>query len=314
MDNYLVVGGGGFIGSNIAEALVARGETVRVLDNFSTGNRENLQGILEKIDLMEGDITDLDCCRKAVGDIDFVVHHAAMASVPLSVESPEVSNEVNVNGTLNLLIASRENRIKRFVYAGSSSAYGNQPGAFKNEDMRPDPISPYGVSKLAGEYYLRAFSECYGLETVVLRYFNVFGPRQDPNSAYSAVIPLFIKAMLAGQPPVVHGDGLQSRDFTYIENNVRANILAATSEFEAKGQVYNIACGRSYNLLDLIRTLNAILGTDIEPRHTEARPGDVRDSKADISKAKADLGYEEVVSFEEGLSRTVDWYRSRLGN
>jgi len=231
-------------------------------------------------------------------------------SVPRSIQDPPLINEVNVNGTLNLLIAARDARVKRFVFASSSSVYGDQPAEFKTEDLPLHPSSPYAASKAAGEHYVRAFSACFGLETVSLRYFNVFGPRQDPNSPYSAVIPLFIRAMLEGRSPTVHGDGLQARDFTYVTNNVRANILAATGSFEARGQAYNIACGTSFSLLDLIHGINTILGTNIRPVHTEARVGDIRFSKADIARAHEDFEYRVEMSFREGLRKTIEWYQA----
>lgn len=311
MANYLITGGAGFIGSNIAEFLVLQGESVRVLDNFETGFRNNIDFLRGRVDLVEGDVRRPDNCARAVEGVDYVLHQAAIPSVPRSVADPMQSHEVNVTGTLNLLVAARDAGVKRFVYAGSSSAYGNQPGEFKHEDMRPAPLSPYGVSKLASEHYLQAFSACYGLETVSLRYFNVFGPRQDPNSPYSAVIPLFIMAILGGRRPVIYGDGGQSRDFTYVENNVRANILAATAAIPAQGQVYNVACGRAYTLLELLDGINAALGTRVEPEFAPARVGDIRDSKADIARAQADLGYRVTVPLEDGLKRTVDWYRKR---
>jgi len=309
MAHYLVTGGGGFIGSNIVEHLLAMGESVRVLDNFFTGRRENLEPFRGAIDLIEGDIRSPEDCARAVADVDYVLHQAAVPSVPRSVQDPVLSNDVNVNGTLCLLIAARDARVKRVVFASSSSVYGDQEADWKSEDLLLSPLSPYAANKAAGEYYLRAFSTCYGLETVSLRYFNVFGPRQDPNSPYSAVIPLFIRAMLEGQKPTVHGDGLQSRDFTYVENVARANVLAATAAFPAAGQAYNVACGASFTLLDLIAGINEALGTDIVAEHTAARAGDVRFSKADISRAQRDLGYQVWLPFGEGLRRTIAWYQ-----
>ncbi|HOZ49780.1 MAG TPA: SDR family oxidoreductase [Candidatus Hydrogenedentes bacterium] len=310
MSDYLVTGGAGFIGSNIVRFLVEQDASVRVIDNFETGHRENLESILDRIELVEGDLRDPRDCARAVEGVRYVLHQAAVPSVPRSVADPIESHEANVTATLNLLIAARDARVKRVVYAGSSSAYGDQPGDAKHETMRPDPLSPYGASKLASEYYLRVFSACYGLETITLRYFNVFGPRQDPNSPYSAVIPLFINAVLEGRRPTIFGDGGQSRDFTYVENNVRANILAATADLDADGQIYNIACGESYTLLDLLAGINEALGTRVEPEFAPPRVGDIRDSRADISRAKMDLGYRVFVPLAEGLRRTIEWYKA----
>ncbi|MBL7199912.1 MAG: SDR family oxidoreductase [Anaerolineae bacterium] len=310
MTTYLVTGGAGFIGSNIVAVLVGGGEHVRVLDNYSTGQQENLAPVLERIELVEGDLRDLETCRRAVEGVEYVLHQGAVPSVQRSVDDPLASNEANVDGTLNLLVAARDAGVRRVVYASSSSVYGDSPALPKREDMPTAPKSPYATSKLAAEHYCRAFTEVYGLETVSLRYFNVFGPRQDPASEYSAVIPLFIGAMLAGRRPTVYGDGLQSRDFTYVDNNVQANLLAATAPGVA-GQTFNIACGERYSLLDLIAALNRILGTGIEPLFGPPRPGDVKHSLADITRAQEELGYAVTVSFEEGLERTVAWYRDR---
>ena len=308
MATYLVTGGAGFIGSNIVRELVARGEGVRVLDNFSTGRRENLAEVLNDIELIEGDVRDPSTCQRAVAGVEYVLHQGAIPSVQRSVDDPFTSNETNVNGTLNLLIAARDAGVRRVVYASSSSVYGDSLTLPKHEDMTPRPRSPYAVSKLAAEYYCQVFTEVYGLETVSLRYFNVFGPRQDPTSQYSAVIPLFVQAMLAGEPPVVYGDGLQSRDFTCVSNNVEANLLAATVPGVA-GRVFNIACGKRYTLLDLIAMLNDILGTRIEPVFAPPRPGDVKHSLADIRLAQEQMSYAVDVDFETGLERTVTWYR-----
>jgi len=312
MADYLVTGGAGFIGSNIAEYLLGKGESVRILDNFSTGCRRNIEFMLRKVDLIEGDLRSPGDCARAVEGIDYVLHQAAIPSVPRSVGNPMETHESNVTGTLNLLIAARDAKIKRFVYAASSSAYGDQEGEFKTEDMAPKPLSPYGVAKLACEYYVKAFSVCYGMETVSLRYFNVFGPRQDPASQYSGVISRFITMLIEGETPVIDGDGLQSRDFTYVENNVRANVQAATGDFEAKGQVYNIACGEAYTVLDLFHGICKALGHRAKPRFGPPRVGDIRHSKADISRARADLGYEVAVPFQEGLERTIEWYRKKM--
>ncbi|MCX7048789.1 MAG: SDR family oxidoreductase [Candidatus Sumerlaeota bacterium] len=311
MANYLVTGGAGFIGSNIAEYLCAQGESVRVLDNYSTGFPNNLAHIRNKIDLLEGDLRNPDDCRRAAKDMDYILHQAAIPSVPRSVANPLLTHESNVTGTLNLLIAAREACIKRFVYAASSSAYGDQQAEFKVETLLPEPRSPYAVSKFACEGYCKAFSVCYEMETVSLRYFNVFGPRQDPASQYSGVIAKFCTQMLAGEAPKIEGDGGQSRDFTYVENNVLANLLAARAPFNANGEVINIACGASSTVLQLFETLQKILGCNLTPQFAPPRAGDVRHSKADISKARALLGYEPTISFEEGLRRTIEWYRDQ---
>jgi len=304
---YLVTGGAGFIGSHMVSALLEDGHRVRVVDNFSTGKRENLAQVADRIDLRAISITDRTALDEALDGVDYVFHLAALASVPRSVADPLASNEHNITGTLNLLMAAREAGVKRVVYAGSSSAYGNIESEYKSEDMLPQPLSPYAVTKLAAEHYCQVFTQVYGLETVTVRYFNVFGPRQDPLSTYAAVIPKFITAMLDGHPPVVEGDGHQSRDFTYIANVVHGNLLACHTPGVA-GETFNIAVGGSISLLDMIDTLNAILGTHIEPVFTDPRPGDVRHSRASIDKARARLGFEPSVSFEDGLTRTVAWY------
>ena len=304
---YLVTGGAGFIGSHMVGALLDGGHRVRVVDNFSTGKRENLAQVADRIDLRAISVTDRAALDEALDGVDYVFHLAALASVPRSVADPLASNEHNITGTLNLLMAAREAGVKRVVYAGSSSAYGNIESDYKSEDMLPQPLSPYAVAKLAAEHYCQVFTEVYGLETVTVRYFNVFGPRQDPLSTYAAVIPKFITAMLDGHPPVVEGDGRQSRDFTYIANVVHGNLLSCHTPGVA-GETFNIAIGGSITLLDMIDTLNAILGTHIEPVFTDPRPGDVRHSRASIDKARARLGFEPKVSFEDGLARTVAWY------
>jgi nucleoside-diphosphate-sugar epimerase len=311
MATYLVTGGAGFIGSNIVHQLVARGKAVRVLDNFSTGQRENLAGVADRIELIEGDLRDPDSCRGAVDGVDYVLHQGAIPSVQRSVDDPFTTNDANITGTLNLLIAARDAGVRRVVYASSSSVYGDSPTLPKHETMTPRPKSPYAVYKLTAEYYCQAFTEVYGLETVSLRYFNVFGPRQDPTSHYAAVIPIFITALLQGQPVTVHGDGLQSRDFTYVSNNVEANLLAATAP-DVSGGVFNIACGKRYTLLELLDVLANIIEVKVEKVHTEPRSGDVRHSLASISQAEAQLGYQMSLDFEEGLRRTVAWYRHRL--
>jgi nucleoside-diphosphate-sugar epimerase len=309
MARYLVTGGCGFIGSNIAEYLVRAGEQVRILDDLSTGRRENISPFEGKVELVQASLLDAPALRRAVEGVDFVLHQAALPSVQRSVEDPELSNRVNVDGTVSLLHACVDARVKRVVFAASSSAYGDQPALVKTEKLLPAPKSPYAVSKLAGEHYLAAFHDCYGLETVALRYFNVFGPRQDPASHYSAVIPLFITRILGGQRPVIYGDGMQTRDFTFVENNVRANILAATAP-GAGGRMMNIACGKSYSLLDLLAAINSILGTSVEAEFAPPRSGDVKHSLADISRAAEAIGYRVEVDFHEGLRRTVEWYRA----
>jgi UDP-glucose 4-epimerase len=312
MRKFLVTGGAGFIGSHIAEALVERGETVRVLDNLSTGNVENLAAFREQLDFVKGDLLDAELLREMVEGVDCIFHEAALASVPRSVEAPLDTNAACVTGTVALLDAARKAGVRRVVYAASSSAYGDQPTSSKRETDLPAPISPYGAAKLAAEYYCQAFWATYGLETVAIRYFNVFGPRQDPGSPYSAVIPLFITAMLQGRRPVVYGDGRQSRDFTYVANVVQANLLAADAAGVA-GQTLNAANGRSTDLRTLIGALNELLGTDVQPIHEPPRPGDVRESLADITRARKLLGYEPQIGFEEGLRRSIDYYRSLVG-
>jgi len=304
---YLVTGGAGFIGSNIVEELLKRGEKVRVLDNFSTGKRENILPFLDRIELIEGDIRSYHIVREAVDGVDFVLHQAALPSVPRSIKDPITTNEVNVGGTLNILNAALDAGVKRVVYASSSSIYGNSEVLPKREDMTPNPMSPYAVSKLAGEKYCQVFSQIYRLETVCLRYFNVFGPRQDPNSQYSAVIPKFIAAMKKGERPTIYGDGKQSRDFTYVANVVEANLLACQVN-SALGEVFNIACGKRYSLLGLVSKLNEIFGNNIEPIFTEPRKGDVRHSLASIVKAKKLIGYNPSVGFEQGLRKVVVYY------
>ena len=309
MTSYLVTGGAGFIGSHIATALVDRGDRVRVLDNLSTGSRQNLAHLGDRVELIEGDLLDRKAVEGAVAGIDVVYHQAALASVPRSVAKPLDTNAACVTGTLNVLDAARLADVRRVIYAGSSSAYGNQPVKSKRESDLPCPLSPYAAAKLAGEYYCQAFTETYGMETVVIRYFNVFGPRQDPASEYSAVIPKFVTAMLAGKQPTIYGDGRQSRDFTFIDNVVQGN-LAAEAAPQAVGRVFNVACGQQFSLLEVIASINHVLGTNIEPQFDEPRAGDVRESLADISAARELLGYAPSVDFEEGLRRSIDYYRS----
>lgn len=309
MATYLVTGGAGFIGSHLVDALLARGETVRVVDNFATGNRQYIESVRDRITFYEVDIADLEALREPMAGVDYVLHQAAIPSVPRSVDDPVLTHEACATGTLNVLIAARDARVKRVVYAASSSAYGDIEGTYKSEDMPPRPLSPYAVAKLVGEQYCQVFYTVYGLETVALRYFNVFGPRQDPNSPYSAVIPLFMKAMLAGKQPTVFGDGTQSRDFTYIENVVQGNLLACQADKRVAGKVINLACGESINLLDLIAAINDLLGTHITPIFDAPRPGDVKHSCADIRLARDLLGFAPVVSFEEGLRHTLAWLK-----
>jgi UDP-glucose 4-epimerase len=301
----LVTGGAGFIGSHLVEALVARGDEVRVLDNFCNGHRENLADVADRIELIQGDITDLETVQKATRGVEVVFHQAALVSVPRSVADPLATHHACATGTLHVLMAAREAGVRRVVYAASSSAYGNNPRLPKSESDPTAPLSPYAVAKLTGEQYCAAFHEVYRLETVRLRYFNVFGPRQRPGSPYSAVIPLFIEAMQAGRSPTIHGDGRQSRDFTYVDNVVQANLRAAEAP-GVGGRVYNTACGQSASLLDLVAAINELLGTRIAPVHDAARVGDVRNSLADISRPRADLGYTPTVDWREGLKRCIE--------
>ncbi len=308
---YLITGGAGFIGSNIAEDLLKKGHQVRILDNFSTGARENLAEFADKIEVVEGDLRNYHNVRESVDGMDFVLHQAALPSVPRSISDPISSNEVNVAGTLNVLHAARDARVQRVVFASSSSVYGDSPSLPKHEEMTPNPLSPYAVSKLAGEKYCQVFAGIYGLHTVALRYFNVFGPRQNPNSQYSAVIPKFVTAILQDKSPVIYGDGEQSRDFTYIQNTIEVNIRATEVDCPA-GVVMNSAVHERTTLNELVAAINRILGKDIKPIYTEPRPGDIKHSFADISRLKSTLHYEPSVLFEEGLKRTIDWYQQRL--
>lgn len=312
MSLYLVTGGAGFIGSHIVDALLARGESVRVLDNLATGKRENLAHCLDRIEFIEGDIRDPDVCRRACDTADFVLHQAALGSVPRSMEDPLTSHEVNVTGTLKMLIAARDAGVKRFVYAASSSTYGDHSALPKVEDRIGNPLSPYAVTKYANELYAQVFGRCYRLETIGLRYFNVFGPRQDPSSQYAAVIPLFVSALLRGEAPTINGDGEQTRDFTYVENAVQANLLACTAPAEAVGEVFNIACGERTSLNRLYRRLQELMDSDVEPVYGPPRAGDVRDSLADICKAERYLGYRGEIKFDQGLEGSIRWYRENL--
>lgn len=306
----LVTGGAGFIGSHLVDALLARGDSVRVLDNFSTGSPANLARVRQRIELLTGDLTDLATVERAVQGVELVFHQGALASVPRSVADPLATHWACVNGTLHVLLAARKYGVRRVVYAASSSAYGNSERLPKREGDPTAPLSPYAVAKLAGEQYCAAFSHVYGLETVRLRYFNVFGPRQSPTSQYAAVIPLFIQAMLDGRSPVIHGDGTQSRDFTYVDEVIQANLLAAAAP-NVSGKLYNIACGRRTSLLELVAKLNAILGTRIAPVHDAPRPGDVQHSQADIARAEAELGYRPQTDVETGLRSCVEHFQQQ---
>lgn len=307
MAHYLVTGGAGFIGSNIIEELLRRKQQVVVLDNFSTGKKENIAPFRAKVKIIAGDVRDFKTVRRAVKGVDYVLHQAALSSVERSVADPATSNEVNVNGTINVLIAARDHKVKRVVYAASSSAYGDTPALPKIETMPSHPLSPYATGKLAAEYYCLNFYKIYGLETVCLRYFNVFGPKQDPTSFYSAVIPKFIAAYLRGDAPTINGDGKQSRDFTYIDNVVSSNLLACRAP-SAAGEVMNIACGKRYTVNELAQKIAKIMQVDDNLKYGPARPGDVRHSLADIRKAGKLLSYAVKVDFDEGLRRTVHWF------
>jgi nucleoside-diphosphate-sugar epimerase len=304
-DKYLVTGGAGFIGSNLVDELLRRGHEVRVIDNFSTGRRSNLDHLRGEIEVIEGDIRSYERVHNAVKGVDYVLHEAALPSVPRSVQDPLTTSDVNVTGTLNVLLTARDEGVERVIFASSSSVYGANPALPKVEGLEPMPVSPYGVAKLAGEQYCMAFFYVYGLETVALRYFNVFGPRQDPASEYSAVIPKFMRIVCAGQAPTVFGDGLQTRDFTHVSNVVQATCDAATREGVA-GEIMNVAYGRSHTLLDLVKIMAAALGRDVAPVFAAARPGDVRDSYADVAKARELLGYDPRVSLEDGIHSIAD--------
>jgi nucleoside-diphosphate-sugar epimerase len=312
---YLVTGGAGFIGSNLTEALLSAGHRVRVLDNFLTGKRANIAGLAGRLgdsfELMEGDLRNLAATRKATDGVEYILHQGALPSVPRSVADPVLSNEINVGGTVNLLLAARDAGVRRVVFAASSSAYGDTPELPKRESMTPNPKSPYAAQKLAGEHYMRIFCEVYGLETVSLRYFNVFGPRQDPASMYAAVIPRFITSVLSNKAPTIFGDGLQTRDFTYIDNVVEANLLACEAPTAACGKMVNIACGERVSLLDILELVYGLAARRVTPEFEPSRPGDVRDSLADISLARDLLGYSPKIAFPVGLSRTFDYFRAQ---
>jgi nucleoside-diphosphate-sugar epimerase len=308
---YVVTGGGGFIGSHIAEELLRRNQTVKVLDNFSTGKRENVKPFEGRAEIVEADLATHSDLAALLRGADYVIHQAAIPSVPKSILDPLKSHEANVNGTLQLLIAARDAGVRRVVYASSSSLYGDSPTLPKHEGMMPNPLSPYGAQKLFGEMYCQVFTKAYGLETVSLRYFNVFGPRQDATSQYSGVLALFIPAVLQNRQPKIYGDGLQSRDFTYVQNVVEANLLSCTAP-GVGGEAFNIACGDRITVNSMLQQINKILGNDITPIYADPRPGDIKHSQADITKAQQRLGYKPEVSFEEGLRRTVEWYRESL--
>lgn len=310
MSNYLVTGGAGFIGSNLVEELLTRGQSVRILDNFATGSRDNIYPFLNDIEVIEGDIRSLSTVFRAIDGVDFVLHQAALPSVPRSINDPVTTNEVNVTGTLNLLMAARDRGVQRVVFASSSSVYGHDPRQPKHEDMRPRPMSPYAISKLTGEVYCSVFDHLYDLETIVLRYFNIFGPRQDPNSQYSAVIPKFINLMMRKKEPTIFGDGKQTRDFTFVQNIVQANLAACQMKTLPDERIFNCAGGGQHSIETMVVNLNKILQSDINPKFAEPRPGDVRDSFADISRAVHFLNYQPKVSFYEGLQKTVEWFSS----
>jgi len=307
---YLVTGGAGFIGSNTVDELVRRGHSVVVLDDLSAGKEENLAEVRSKITFMKGSITDIEAVQKAMHQAEFVIHLAARTSVPRSVKDPVETNKVNVDGTLNILVAARDNKVKRVVFAASSAAYGETPTLPKTESMQPQPISPYGVTKYVGELYAYAFGRCYDLENVSLRYFNIFGPRQDPNSPYSGVLSKFCTAFLEETQPVVYGDGEHTRDFTYVDNAVQANLLACEAP-SASGRVFNVGTGSRVSLNQTLQLLQRISGKQLEAKYEPPRDGDIRDSQADIQSAREFLGYEPAVMFEEGLERTFEWYRAQ---
>jgi UDP-glucose 4-epimerase len=313
MANYLITGIAGFIGSSLAHTLVERGHSVRGVDNLITGKIENLADIRDKVDFRQADLLDLDAMHDACRDIDYVLHQAAIPSVPRSVKNPIESNRANVDGTLNLLVAARDAKVKRVTYASSSSLYGDQPTLPKHEGMLPDPISPYAVAKLTGEYYMRSFYRVYGLETVSIRYFNVFGPRQDPSSMYSGVLAVFITKMLSSEQPTINGDGEQSRDFTYIDNVISGNLLACEAPAEqVAGKFFNVATGSRVTLNYTYSVLQKLTGFDKAPNYGPPREGDIKHSLADISLAEMHLGYKTLVKFEDGLARTVNWYKQSM--
>ena len=309
-DLYLITGGAGFIGSNLAEALIRDGERVRIFDNFTTGTLDNLAAVRDRVEVVEGDLRDFDAVRQAMRGVNYVSHQGALRSVERSVDDPMSSNAVNVEGTLHVLQAAREAGVTRLAYASSSSAYGDTEVLPKTEDLTPAPISPYAVSKLAAEHYCRVYSRLYGLETVSLRYFNVFGPKQSPESKYAAVVPLFLRAAFQGEPLEIHGDGLQSRDFTYIDNVVLANRLAMTTP-GVGGSVFNVACGERHSLLDIAHTIGRFLGRELKLNHVASRRGDVRHTQASIERITTALKFHPTVGFDEGMRRTFDWFKGQ---
>jgi len=311
MEKFLVTGGAGFIGSNICMKLVSQGCSVRVVDNLLTGKKTNLASILDKIDFLEADMGDPKVARAAMKDIDVVLHQGALPSVPRSVDDPAATHRHCVDATFTLLLAARDAHVKRFVYASSSSAYGDTPTLPKVETMLPSPLSPYAAAKLVGEYYCSVFSGVFGLQTISLRYFNVFGPQQDPTSQYAAAIPAFVTAILQDEPPTIYGDGQQSRDFTYVDNVVEANLLAARAKKTA-GEVINIACGKAITVNEIIDMINEIVGKNVKPIYAAPRPGDVKHSLADISLAKKLIAFKPKVSFRDGLQKAIEWYRDNL--
>jgi len=311
MEKFLVTGGAGFIGSNICKRLVSQDCFVRVVDNLLTGKKSNLAEVIDKIEFIEADMGDSDVAQSAMKDIDVVFHEGALPSVPVSVENPAATHKHCVDATFTLLLAARDAGIKRFVYAASSSAYGDAPTSPKVETMPASPLSPYAVAKLTGEYYCSVFCKIFGLETISLRYFNVFGPQQDPASQYAAAIPAFVTAILKDEPPTIYGDGEQSRDFTYIDNVVDANLLAARSK-RTQGEVVNIACGKAVTVNEIIDMINNLLGKNVKPQYTAPRPGDVKHSLADITAAKNLIDFKPKVSFNDGLRLAIDWYKANL--
>lgn len=310
---FLVTGGAGFIGSHLVEALLERGHDVVVLDDLSTGRLENIEAFLDRVTWIEASVTDPDACAAAMAGVDFVLHQAAIPSVPRSVADPVASHAANTTGTLNILLAARDAGVRRVVYAASSSAYGNSEELPKHEAMAPNPLSPYAAAKLTGEHYCRAFHASYGLGTIALRYFNVFGPRQDPESPYAAVVPRFIACALRDEPPTIFGDGSQTRDFTYVENVVHANLLACEAPAIACGQVFNVGCGTRISILDLWHRIRRITGATVEPIHAPPRPGDVHDSLASLERTRTFLGYQPTVPLDEGLQRTITALAAGLG-
>jgi len=315
MKKYLITGGAGFIGSNTTERIIQNGDHVTIIDNLTTGFIENLQPFLDnhpnQIKFINGTIEDLDLLQKEFKGIDYVIHLAAYTSVQRSVENPLDANKINIDALLNVLIAARDNKVKRVVFASTAAVYGNSPKQPKDENITPEPLSPYAVGKITGEYYMKIFYQLYGLETVCLRYFNIFGTRQNPNSPYSLALPKFIKTMIQGESPVIFGDGKQARDFTYVANLVQANLLACESK-RAVGESINIACGKLTTVLEMVEAINKALGTDIKPTFTPPRAGEVRMSYADISKAKNLLGYKPEVEFEDGIKKAVEWHKERI--